>query len=180
MGSRITGGCRSLSGTSVASPVVAGAVVLLSSVVPEHKRWDLLNPASMKQALVEGATRLHGPMIYEQGAGRLNLEASYQILKTYTPRASLVPGALDFTSCPYLWPHCKQELYHGAMPFMFNATIVNGMGLTGWLEAPPTWHPDNDRVAGHLDFRFAFSEVLWPWSGYLVGRVFVLISFSFL
>ena len=27
MGSRITGGCRSLSGTSVASPVVAGAVV---------------------------------------------------------------------------------------------------------------------------------------------------------
>ena len=117
-GSRITGGCRSLSGTSVASPVVAGAVVLLSSVVPEDKRWDLLNPASMKQALVEGATRLNGPMIYEQGAGRLNLEASQRILKSYKPRASLVPGAMDFTQCPYMWPHCKQELYHGAMPFM--------------------------------------------------------------
>ena len=38
MGSRIGGGCRSLSGTSVASPVVAGAVCLLSSVVPEEKR----------------------------------------------------------------------------------------------------------------------------------------------
>lgn len=37
-GSRIAGGCRPLSGTSVASPVVAGAVCLLSSVVPEDKR----------------------------------------------------------------------------------------------------------------------------------------------
>ena len=39
MGSRIEGGCRSLSGTSVASPVAAGAVCLLASVVPEDKRW---------------------------------------------------------------------------------------------------------------------------------------------
>ena len=37
-GSRIGGGCRSLSGTSVASPVVAGAMCLLASVVPEDKR----------------------------------------------------------------------------------------------------------------------------------------------
>ena len=171
MGSRITGGCRSLSGTSVASPVVAGAVVLLASVVPENKRWDVLNPASMKQALVEGAKRIGWPMIYEQGAGVLDLEASHEILKRYTPRASLVPGSMDFTQCPYMWPHCKQALYHGAMPFMFNATIVNGMGLTGWLEAPPTWHSGGDRMASHLDVRFAFSEVLWPWSGYLAVYV---------
>ena len=38
MGSRIEGGCRSLSGTSVASPVVAGAVCLLASTVPEAHR----------------------------------------------------------------------------------------------------------------------------------------------
>lgn len=38
MGSRIQGGCRSLSGTSVASPVVAGAVCLLASTVPQEKR----------------------------------------------------------------------------------------------------------------------------------------------
>lgn len=41
LGSRIEGGCRSLSGTSVASPVVAGAVCLLASVVPEAKRCDV-------------------------------------------------------------------------------------------------------------------------------------------
>ena len=41
------------SGTSVASPVVAGAVALLASTIPLEKRHVLLNPASMKQALVE-------------------------------------------------------------------------------------------------------------------------------
>ena len=71
-GSKINGGCRSLSGTSVASPVVAGAVTLLASVVPKERRWDVLNPASMKQALVEGATRIgdgggpNAPKICEQ------------------------------------------------------------------------------------------------------------------
>jgi membrane-bound transcription factor site-1 protease len=48
------------------------------------------------------------------------------------------------------------------MPFMFNATIVNGMGLTGWLEAAPQWVPGSGH-ASHLDVRFAFSEMLWPW-----------------
>lgn len=73
VGSKISTGCKSLSGTSVASPVVAGAVCLLASVISEKDRWNLLNPASMKQALVEGAFRLSGPNMFEQGAGRLNL-----------------------------------------------------------------------------------------------------------
>jgi membrane-bound transcription factor site-1 protease len=40
-GSRIYGGCRALSGTSVASPVVAGAVALLASTLPEETRWNV-------------------------------------------------------------------------------------------------------------------------------------------
>jgi hypothetical protein len=47
--------------------VVAGAVCLLASTVPEARRWKLINPASMKQALVEGATHLDGLSMYEQG-----------------------------------------------------------------------------------------------------------------
>lgn len=73
MGSKISTGCKSLSGTSVASPVVAGVVCLLVSVLPESSRRDILNPASMKQALVEGAAKLSGPNMFEQGAGRLDL-----------------------------------------------------------------------------------------------------------
>ena len=38
---------------SVASPVVTGAVTLLASVIRRSMRPLLLNPASMKQALVE-------------------------------------------------------------------------------------------------------------------------------
>ena len=84
-------------------------MTLLASVVPRERRWELLNPGVMKQALVEGADVIAGgPMIYEQGAGKLNLHASREILRDYTPRASLVPNALDFTKCPYMWPHCRQ------------------------------------------------------------------------
>jgi membrane-bound transcription factor site-1 protease len=76
-GSKIGGGCRSLSGTSVASPVVAGAVSLLASTIPEARRGELLNPASMKQALVEGAERLPGLNIFEQGAVRRRVAGSH-------------------------------------------------------------------------------------------------------
>ncbi|CAL5352920.1 unnamed protein product [Camellia sinensis] len=77
MGSKISTGCKSLSGTSVASPVVAGVVCLLVSVIPEGNRKDILNPASMKQALVEGAAKLSGPNMYEQGASRVDLDFCY-------------------------------------------------------------------------------------------------------
>jgi hypothetical protein len=43
----------------------------------------------------------------------------------------VVPAELDFTDCPYMWPFCRQPLYAGAMPLMFNATVLNGMGVTG-------------------------------------------------
>ena len=36
-------------------------------------RWQVLNPASMKQALVESAIRIDGPHMYEQGQGKLNI-----------------------------------------------------------------------------------------------------------
>lgn len=166
MGSKISTGCKSLSGTSVASPVVAGIVCLLVSVIPEDKRKGLLNPASMKQALVEGATKLSGPNMYEQGAGRVNLLESYKILKSYEPRASIFPSILDYTDCPYSWPFCRQPLYAGAMPVIFNATILNGMGVIGYVERPPTWHPSSEE-GNLLSIHFTYSDVIWPWTGYL-------------
>uniref|UniRef100_A0A1D1ZCL4 Membrane-bound transcription factor site-1 protease n=1 Tax=Anthurium amnicola TaxID=1678845 RepID=A0A1D1ZCL4_9ARAE len=166
MGSKISTGCKSLSGTSVASPVVAGAVCLLVSVIPEGTRKDILNPASMKQALVEGASKLSGPNMYEQGAGRLDLLKSYEILKNYQPRASIFPSVLDYTDCPYSWPFCRQPLYAGAMPVIFNATILNGMGVIGFVDGPPTWQPF-DELGNLLSIRFTYSDVIWPWTGFL-------------
>lgn len=166
MGSKISTGCKSLSGTSVASPVVAGVVCLLVSIIPENKRKEILNPASMKQALVEGAAKLAGPNMYEQGAGRVDLLESYEILKSYQPRASIFPSVLDYTDCPYSWPFCRQPLYAGAMPVIFNATILNGMGVIGYVQSPPTWHP-SDEEGNLLSIHFTYSEVIWPWTGYI-------------
>ncbi|XP_042382755.1 subtilisin-like protease SBT6.1 isoform X3 [Zingiber officinale] len=166
MGSKISTGCKSLSGTSVASPVVAGIVCLLVSIIPESMRKTILNPATMKQALVEGATKLSGPNMYEQGAGRINLWESYQILENYQPRASIFPSVLDYTDCPYSWPFCRQPLYAGAMPVIFNATILNGMGVIGYIESPPIWNPSDD-VGNLLSIHFTYSDIIWPWTGYL-------------
>ncbi|CAN6456446.1 unnamed protein product [Victoria cruziana] len=166
MGSKISTGCKSLSGTSVASPVVAGVVCLLVSVLPESSRRDILNPASMKQALVEGAAKLSGPNMFEQGAGRLDLLESYEILQNYHPRASIFPSILDYTDCPYSWPFCRQPLYAGAMPVIFNATILNGMGVVGYVDNPPIWRP-SDEVGNLLSIHFSYSDIIWPWTGFL-------------
>ena len=61
-GSDKESGCRSLRGTSVASPVVAGAVTLLLSGVLH--RGSIINPASMKQALMSSARRLPGTFYF--------------------------------------------------------------------------------------------------------------------
>ena len=83
-GSALHGGCRSLSGTSVASPVVAGAVTLLLGAV-SHAH---INPASMKQALMDSAQQLGGANMFEQGSGKLDLLRAYHMLNTYKPRAT--------------------------------------------------------------------------------------------
>ncbi|QCD89923.1 membrane-bound transcription factor site-1 protease [Vigna unguiculata] len=80
MGTKITVGCKRLSGTSVASPIAVGVVSLLVSVIPEHDRKSILNPTSMKKALVEGAAKLPRPNIYEQDADKADI---------YIPRDAL-------------------------------------------------------------------------------------------
>jgi len=64
-----------------------------------------------------------------------------EVLSHYEPRASTVPANLDFTQCPFMWPFCKQPIYAHAMPLMFNATVLNGMGLTGLCSPPPPPFP---------------------------------------
>lgn len=150
----------------MASPVVAGCVALLASSVPAARRWDVLNPASMKQALVEGAERLPGMNMFEQGNGRVTLAAAEAVLASYAPRASLVPAKLDFTDCPYAWPYCRQGVYAFGLPLAFNATILNGMGATGRLAGPPVFEAA-DEGGRLLSVTFTWSEVLWPWSGFL-------------
>jgi len=171
-GSDKESGCRSLRGTSVASPVVAGAVTLLLSGVLH--RGSIINPASMKQALMSSARRLPGVGIFEQGAGKLDLLKAYQVLTTYTPQATLSPPYVDMTECQYFWPYCTQPLYNGGMPTIVNVTILNGMSVTGKIMEPPKWHPYKSQNGGLLNVSFEYSDLIWPWSGYLA--VFVTVT----
>lgn len=85
----------------------------------------------MKQALIEGATRLHDNNMFEQGHGKLNILKSMRVLSTYTPRVTLSPSYLDFTDMDYMWPYNTQPLFHTGAPSIVNVTILNGMGVTG-------------------------------------------------
>ncbi|TSS72698.1 Membrane-bound transcription factor site-1 protease [Bagarius yarrelli] len=169
-GSGLKEGCRSLSGTSVASPVVAGAVTLLASTVLNR---ELVNPASMKQALIASARRLPGVNMFEQGHGKLDLLRAYQILSSYKPQASLSPSYIDLTECPYMWPYCSQPIYYGGMPTIVNVTILNGMGVTGRIVDKPIWQPYMPQNGDHIDVAVSYSPVLWPWAGYLAVSISV-------
>ncbi|XP_063695760.1 membrane-bound transcription factor site-1 protease [Culicoides brevitarsis] len=167
-GSHIKGGCRSLSGTSVASPIVSGAVALLMSGASD--KFRLMNPASIKQALIEGATRLNENNMFEQGHGKLNILRSLDFLNSYEPQISLSPSYLDTTE-DYMWPYSTQSLFFTSSPLIVNVTILNGVAVTGQIREPPTWHP-YDNYNGHfLNVSLKFSEILWPWSGWMSVHV---------
>ena len=170
-GSSSDGRCRQLSGTSVASPVVAGAVALLASGVLH--RGNLINPASMKQALMASARRLPGVNMFEQGHGKLDLIRAYQVLAKYKPQASLSPSYIDLTECQYMWPYCTQPIYATGAPTIVNVTVLNGMGVTGRIVDGPVWHPYTPQNGEHLHVGFTHSEVLWPWSGWLAVWIWV-------
>jgi len=173
-GSALKGGCRSLSGTSVASPVVAGAVTLLMSAV--LNRGNVINPASMKQALMASSRRLPGINMFEQGHGRLELLKTFQTLSSYKPQATLHPNYIDLTECPYMWPYCSQPIYYTGMPIIVNVTILNGMGVTGKIKDKPIWQPYTPQNGNHIEVAFSYSQTLWPWSGYLAVSISVAKS----
>ena len=80
------------------------------------------------------------------------------------------------TSCPqtsYFWPHCKRALYATGMPAVYNVTVLNGMGLTGVVAGEPRFVPKDSASRDVIDVDFTFSDVLWPWTGYLGMHVSV-------
>ncbi|XP_071579996.1 membrane-bound transcription factor site-1 protease isoform X1 [Temnothorax nylanderi] len=176
-GSALENGCRSLSGTSVSSPVVAGAVALLASAFVDTNvskiNKEKVTPASMKQVLLNSARRLPGIGMFEQGAGKLDLLRAFHLLESYTPTVTLHPSYIDLTECQYMWPYCTQAIYHTGMPTIVNVTIINGLGVAGNV-VNLTWHPYAGNGNGeHIDVAITHSDVLWPWSGWLAVAITV-------
>ncbi|GLD67094.1 membrane-bound transcription factor site-1 protease [Lates japonicus] len=129
-----------LSGTSVALSCGGRCCHSLASTVLNR---ELVNPASMKQALIASARRLPGVNMFEQGHGKLDLIRAYQILNSYRPQASLSPSYIDLTECPYMWPYClSAHLDYGGMPTIVNVTI-----LMAWEWGP---HIHTNFFQGHV------------------------------
>lgn len=90
-GADASGGCKVLSGTSASAPIVTASIAVLASMIPAEERWHLLNPASMKQVLLQSADTLtarHDPIahvvknhIFEQGNGVLNITRASQVVE---------------------------------------------------------------------------------------------------
>ncbi|KAM3185728.1 hypothetical protein ACTXT7_005789 [Hymenolepis weldensis] len=177
--SNLDGSCKTLSGTSAASPIVTGFVALLIRHKPNDR--PPINPASLKQAVIGGAVPLtdaHGKKfpIFEQGAGLLNLKNSVDIMRRLKPQASLWPSYLDFTACPHFWPYCSQPLYATGIPVIVNVTIINSMGVHGRVVDQPVFHPILNKGGGgsYLDIGVTYSSNLWPWTGHLSLYISVL------
>lgn len=112
--------------------------------------------------------------MFEQGYGKLNILKSMKILSEYKPKVTLSPPYLDSTE-DYMWPYSSQKLYHTCLPSIVNVTILNGVSVTGRIVSQPTWHPYILKNGHMLDVSISYSEVLWPWSGWMalkIGKTF--------
>lgn len=191
-GADASGGCKVLSGTSASAPIVSASIALLASMIPSDERWNLLNPASLKQILLESADKLTARHysdnvvrnhIFEQGNGVLNIskasraveslwmryqtaQNASQIGKELAPsvlKPSSFPDRIDTTDCPRMWPYCSQPLYYSALPLMVNLTIMNPAAVVGTIKKPPQWLSGAN--GEHLTVSTTSPPVIWPHFG---------------
>lgn len=114
----------SLSGTSMATPHVAGAAAILAQ---QHPDWT---GAQLKAALMASAHRLEGVGTYEQGAGRVD------VARAVTQAAYTSPAAVSMGRPA--WPHDDDQpvtrtvTYHnpGSAPLALQLSAV-GVGPDG-------------------------------------------------
>ena len=120
---------------------------------------------------MHSADRIKGSNMFEQGHGKLNLIKAYETLTSYKPQVSLSPSFIDFTECPYMWPYCTQPLYYTGLPVIVNITILNGMAVTGRITEHSQWQPFVTENGDFLKLTISYSQILWPWSGYMAVSI---------
>lgn len=154
-------GCRAMHGTSVASPSVAGLATLLAAA-SKH-----VNPAMIKQCLIETAKPSKLLPMYVQGAGAVDVSA-VDCARDYEPRVTLFPSSLDLHECPMFAPYCEQPLFEGAS-IAVNVTVLNGRGVS-FRVADVSWR-GSDVLEVDTEKTDAW---FWPWVGAFGVRIRVV------
>ena len=154
--------CVKLTGTSVASPVIAGVIaLLLSSNDGQHcvvrsvmRKTDFRNVAAMKQILIDSATDMKTASVFEVGGGVLNVDHAMIIADTFVPHVSMFPDYMsNFIELnPHMWPYCNQRLFYNSMPLIFNFTILNSVSVKGKIVSVQFYEESKLRKTRELSF----------------------------
>ncbi|CAG9319743.1 MBTPS1 [Blepharisma stoltei] len=111
----VGGKCSSSSGTSVATPIVAGSLALIYN--------ETYSPGLIKQALIHSAEKLPKFSIFEQGAGKLDILNAEEYFQKPKNISSFPPNFSN--NDEYFYPYNLQGLHADGSALILNFTIFH-------------------------------------------------------
>ncbi|MFJ7078907.1 S8 family serine peptidase [Streptomyces sp. NPDC098781] len=145
MGSPVDSLYTASSGTSMATPHVAGAAALLAQ---QHPEWSA---ARLKDALISTSHTVPGTLVADQGAGRLDLPAA--------------TGTLTATGTTSFGPYRLGESDNGGRPTTSEVTYTNDSGKAVALDLDMRLAAEDGRAAPEGSVRLDSQKVTVPAHG---------------
>ena len=113
----------------------------------------------VRQCLNEASSHISESM-WAQGFGRIDPLKAVQCAEKYVPHVTLVPPSLNLVKdCPYLAPLCDQPLVRGGLPISLNVTVLNGLGVLGYV-SDIKWAGSSSVIV-----EAQYPVALWPFAG---------------
>jgi subtilisin family serine protease len=131
-------GSEDKSGTSMASPHVAGAIAALLSGIKQERRT--VTAAQLKQGIVATARTLPGGLPADEGAGLLDLVAADRVLKKL-PAMAVMRAHVGSAATGGIFRWLEPAARDTTVTLLVEGTLGGPIQLSsdaGWLAVPPT------------------------------------------